>query len=288
MRRRTILITAADSTYFPLLHDLLRSVRDTPEGNILPLGVLDCGLTAAEAETCREMRTVVVEAGWDVPLANRAPVTPAFRAMTARPFLRNYFPGYSLYIWLDADTWVQDALALRQLADAADHGDIALVPEMHRSYRNFREGREEFEQVNGQAYADAFGSDTAARLIRYPLCNAGVFCMRADSPAWDIWAETLAEAAQRSINMIDQVALNVAIYDRCVREVRLPPTVNWIAHLAGPAWHIEKSALVEPDPPFETIGIVHLTLGTKWEAERTLPVVAGSSTRMRRSLRYGG
>ncbi|MGH6976466.1 MAG: hypothetical protein ACREED_05505 [Stellaceae bacterium] len=30
----------------------------------------------------------------------------------AFPFLRRYFPGYDVYLWLDGDTWVQDAEAI--------------------------------------------------------------------------------------------------------------------------------------------------------------------------------
>jgi hypothetical protein len=283
---RAILITGSDSRYFPLMRETILSVRAKPESNDVDLGVLDCGLSADEAVWCLGQGARVVEPGWDVAFGDGLTVQSSFRAMTARPHLRRYFPGYPTYLWLDADVWVQEWDALRLFFDSAHLGDIAIVPEMHRSYRNFREGRDDFETANGNAYAAAFGEDAARWLIRRPLNNAGVFAMTAESPAWGVWASTLADVAQRSANMIDQIALNAAIHLGSIREVRLPATCNWIAHLATPAWHGQRQAFVEPDPPYETIGILHLTLGTKWAPSVEVPTVGGPP--IARSLRYPG
>ncbi|MGE0769259.1 MAG: hypothetical protein AB7L90_22670 [Hyphomicrobiaceae bacterium] len=261
----TIIITGADSRYAPLMRELILSLRKFPRSAEYDLGVLDCGLDAGDQDWCRSQGASIVEPAWDVTFGPGMKPAPTFRAMTARPHLRRYFPGYEIYVWLDADVWVQDWSSIRLLREACRIGDIALVPEVHRSYRNFRDGRDEYEAANGGAYAEAFGVDTAARLIRRPLNNAGVFAIGASSPAWTIWADRLADAARRSTNMIDQIALNVAIYDNGVSEVRLPAVCNWIAHLATPAWHSGRHLFVDPDPPHDVIGILHLTLATKWE-----------------------
>jgi hypothetical protein len=273
----TLIVTGADNRYAPLMRELLQSIRSKPQSAGVDLGVLDCGLETADRDWCRAQGARLVEPGVDVRFGAGLAVAPGFRAMTARPYLRRYFPGYGTYLWLDADVWVQRWSAIELLARAAHLGDIALVPEVHRSYGNFRDGRDDFEAANGAAYAEAFGTDVAARLIRRPLNNAGVFAIAAASPAWDAWAELLADAAQRSANMIDQIALNVAIYDRGVREVRLPATCNWIAHLATPAWDEAARAFVEPDPPNEPIGILHLTLTTKWAGSIAVPLVDPAS-----------
>lgn len=281
-----IVVTGSDSRYFPLMRETILSLRAKPESSGVALGVLDCGLTSDETVWCQNQGATIVEPGWDVEFGDGLSVQPSFRAMTARPHLRRYFSGYQTYIWMDADVWVQDWRAVRLFLDAAQLGDIAIVPELHRSYRNFRDTRDDFERANGQAFADAYGEAAARRLIRYPLNNAGVFAMTCASPAWDVWASMLAEAAQRSANMVDQIALNAAIHEGRIREVRLPPTCNWIAHLATPAWHDARQVFVEPDPPFEAIGILHLTLGTKWAPSVEVPTVDGPS--IARSLRYAG
>jgi len=286
----TIIITGADSRYAPLMREMICSVRRFPQSARIDLGVLDCGLDPGDRDWCKSQGAVVVEPGWDVAFGAGLDVASSFRAMTARPHLRRYFPGYDTYLWLDADVWVQDWFAVALLCESAALGDIALVPEVHRSYRNFRDGRDDFEAANGAAYAQAFGADAAARLIRRPLNNAGVFAIAATSSAWDVWAELLDDAAQRSANMIDQIALNVAICDRGVREVRLPASCNWIAHLAAPAWDANRQCFVDPDPPHDAIGILHLTLGTKWASSVDVPVAGRGRDDpvIARSLRFPG
>ena len=284
----SILVSGSDSAYFPLLRELIASVRAQPEGAGSALGVLDCGLASSEVAWCRSQGAVVVEPGWDVTFSAGLTVAPSFRAMTARPFLRRYFPGYETYLWLDSDVWVQRWSAVALFLEAAGLGDIAIVPEVHRSYANFRDGRDDFEAANGRAYSEAYGEARAAWLIRRPLNNAGVFAMRAASPAWDVWAAALADAAQRSTNMIDQIALNAAMHDGRIREVRLPANCNWIAHLATPAWDDSRQAFVEPDPPFEPIGILHMTLATKWAPSVDVAIAGTHGRHIARSLRYPG
>jgi hypothetical protein len=291
MSRDLIIVTGGNSRYFALMSDLIRSLRDKPQGRDIAIGVLDCGLAPDERAWCEAQGARVVEPGWDVVFGDGLAPDASFRAMTARPHLRSYFPGYNLYLWLDADVWVQDWQAIELMRLGARDADIAIVPEMHRSYRNFRDGRDDFEGANGQAYADAFGAETAARLIRRPLNNAGVFAISARSTAWKVWAKSLASAATRSANMIDQIALNVAIHDLGIKEARLPATCNWIAHLATPVMDADTGLLCEPDLPFAAIGILHMTLGTKWAPSVDLAIVRNGrrthETRSR-SLRYPG
>ncbi|MEZ5857141.1 MAG: hypothetical protein R3D67_21260 [Hyphomicrobiaceae bacterium] len=281
-----IIITGGDERYFPLMQDCLTSLAASGRLNGAALGVLDCGLSAGQRLWCERLGAHIVEPIWDVHFAQGLAVADSFRAMTARPHLPRYFPGFDVYLWLDADVWVQDGTAIDLFIEAAALGDIAIVPEVHRSYANFRDGREDFETVNGMAYRQAFGDDAAERLIRRPLNNAGVFAMRSSSKAWAIWAELLADAATRSSNMIDQIALNVAIYDRGLAEVRLPARCNWISHLATPAWHPACKCLVEPDPPFEAIGIVHMTLDTKWQSHCAFAVAGRRGETINRPVRY--
>ncbi len=281
-----IVITGGDQRYFPLMQDCLNSLSATQRLDTLALGILDCGLSEDQRHWCAGLGARIVEPGWDVNFGEGAKVASSFRAMTARPHLRRYFPGFDCYLWLDADVWVQDGRAIDLFLEAASLGDIALVPEVHRSYANFRDGRDDFEMANGRAYREAFGDAVAQRLIRRPLNNAGVFAMTSGSGGWDVWADLLADAATRSSNMIDQVALNVAIYEHPLHEVRLPAHCNWIAHLARPAWDPDGQRFVEPDPPFTPLGIVHMTLDTKWQADLAFPIAGDGAQTMRRSLRY--
>jgi hypothetical protein len=144
--------------------------------------------------------------------------------------------------------------------------------------------------VNGAAYTSCFDRQTAERLVRYPLINAGVFAVAADAPHWAGWARLLGEALQRSTDMTDQIALNVLVYDRGFAHEPLPSRCNWPAHHATPAWDADRQLFVEPAMPYDPLGILHLTIYTKRLAAIDVREVSGpraGEVRMR-SLRWPG
>ena len=209
-------------------------------------------------------------------LTGRAGCREAFKALTARPFLPDYFPGHDTYLWIDADCWVQHWFAIDLFLRGARRRPIAVAPEIHRAFRHYRHAWPEFSAVNGAAFREAFGAELADRLVRYPLINAGVFAIRAGSPAWRAWAEVLDDALQRSTNMTDQIALNVAVYDRGLEAEALPSTCNWPVHHALPAWDVVRGLFVEPSLPHDPLGILHMTIYTKTVASFDIVQVGGS------------
>ena len=265
---RVIAITGGDAAYFPLLSECIGSLRAAPEGRALSLGVLDCGLTAEQRDWCRGQGAVLVEPRWDFDFPGRAGLKDGYKALTARPFLPRYFPGFDLYFWIDADCWVQQGDAIELFLAAARTGALAVAPEIHRSMRHYHHAWHEFSSINGAAFEACFDRETAERLIRYPLINAGVFALKVDAPHWAGWAELLGEALQRSANMTDQITLNVLVYDKGFACEPLPSRCNWPVHHATPAWDAERGLFVEPAMPYEPLGILHLTIYTK-----TLPTL---------------
>ena len=61
---RTIAITGGDAGYFDLMKDCIGSLRATPEGRALSLGVLDCGLTEEQRAWCRAQGATLVVPRW--------------------------------------------------------------------------------------------------------------------------------------------------------------------------------------------------------------------------------
>ena len=131
----------------------------------------------------------------------------------------------------------------RSSSRAARTGALAAAPEIHRSMRHYHHAWAEFSTINGAAYAAAFGQETADRLIRFPLINAGVFALKADAPHWQGWADLLGESLQRSADMTDQIALNVLVYDHGFACEPLPSRCNWPIHHATPAWDAGRGAV---------------------------------------------
>ena len=249
MTEKTIAITGGDAAYFHLLRECVASLRATPEGRAMALGILDCGLTEEQRGWLATQGAIFVMPDWDFDFPARAKLKDGYKALTARPFLPRYFPGFDLYLWIDADCWVQQGDALALFQRAARTGALAVAPEIHRSMRHYRHAWTEFSTINGAAYEQGFGKETAERLIRYPLINAGVFSLKAAAPHWTGWAGVLGEALQRSANMTDQIALNVLVYDHGFACEPLPSRCNWPIHHATPAWDAERRLFVEPAMP---------------------------------------
>jgi len=95
--------------------------------------------------------------------------------------------------------------------------------------------------------------------------NAGVFALRADAPHWKIWEECFREGlnATKGATICDQTALNHALWSSKLPVHPLPAICNWTCHLAIPAYDMKSGLLCEPNLPYEPIGIIHLTGGTK-------------------------
>jgi hypothetical protein len=287
---KTIAITGGDANYFDLLRDCVGSLRATEEGRAMTLGILDCGLTPEQRDWFAAQGAIFVVPEWDFDFPGRAKLKDGYKALTARPFLPRYFPGFDLYFWIDADCWVQQGDAVALFLAAARTGALAAAPEIHRSMRHYHHAWTEFSTINGAAYAAAFGRETAERLIRYPLINAGVFALRADAPHWQGWADLLGASLQRSADMTDQIALNVMVYDHGFSCEKLPSRCNWPIHHATPAWDAERGLFVEPAMPYEPLGILHMTIYTKRLAALDVREINGprAGEVRPRSLRWPG
>ena len=57
-----------------------------------------------------------------------------FKLLTERPFMKDYFPGYEKYIWMDADTEVLSSDGIVNLINACEDKELAIAPEISESY----------------------------------------------------------------------------------------------------------------------------------------------------------
>ena len=179
--------------------------------------------------------------------------------MTARPFLPRHFPGYAVYLWLDADTWIQEWSAVELLIEAATKYGFAIVPEIDRSYGTLF-GLGSAGNNAKECNELAFGPEVGAKLSSLPLLNSGVLGIHAQSPIWARWQTILTDALQRTQHkLIEQAALNLAVYQGGIGVHYLPAICNWLAVLGPPRIDRTTGRIVEPYLPHTPIGILHLT-----------------------------
>lgn len=249
-----MVVSAADDAYSWMLLDLVRSLRaaEVPDFKI---GCLDLGLGDATRETLSDLVDHIVKPGWPFKPHAVFDARPSYLARAVRPFLPTYFPGFETYIWLDADCWVQQGEALKQLALAASRGAIAVVPAVDRSYFQTPTARKWLFQ----RYRMAFDDDEAKHLMSFNYINSGVFALKGGAKHWRAWQQRFQNSLDhwRGDFLSDQAVLNALIHIDKQRAILLPAEYNWVCTLALPMWAPKLKRLVNPNFPWTQLGIVH-------------------------------
>jgi hypothetical protein len=280
-----VVASAADSRYFPLLQDAVLSVRALrPE---VAIGILDLGLGADERAWLEGRVSHVVRPQWDFDFPGRARAPEALKAELARPFLPKYFPGYRMYLWLDADAWVQDWRIVELYCNAAGRGKLAITPEIDRAYkRHYKRPKLFGMNLGWKNYRRAFGWRVADRLGRNPTVNGGVLALHAEAPHWVAWRRVLTGVLQRtSFTPAGQTALNYVVFAEHLPVNFLPAYCNWMPGDAAPAFDAERGLFVEPYAPHQVIGVMHLAGAEQKSLVFRLPRLDGGTVET--ALRYG-
>jgi hypothetical protein len=287
---RIAVVTAADSNMCHLGLDLIQSVRACAPFEF-QMVCLDVGLDPKDRDTMERSATVV-PVGWNYP----GPFPGEwFKALTARPHIPRYVPGFDLYIWLDADCWVQDGTSLRKLADAALEHPLAAASAVHRGYRQSVAASPTAPGIptalyHAYLFSQLMKPSAAEALLRKPYLNGGVVAARGQSPVWASWQRLAglfyprARAAKppswkrppdtnpdrlwkggalpAAFFHCEEVALNVAGHFEVDNPAILDARCNWLCSQAVPM--IDRQAMfVDTAWPHARIGIVHMTADTK-------------------------
>lgn len=258
---RVAIVTASNDAYLGSLNELLRSLQGFERYCPAEIYVLDVGLTPGQADALRSEGCALTRPGWDVDISPWQGVPEWFKAMTARPFLPKHIAGPDVFLWLDADIWVQDQAMLYDYVRVAQSGAFAVCLEMDRNYDNMfmRNASKEIYHDNLLKY---YGEGAANRLIHLPMMNCGAFAMRRDHPLWTLWQTTMAGAVKKHCsNFLEQTALNMATYSNNVTPHFLPARYNWMACHALPLLDDVSGSFVEPALPHDRIGLMHLACG---------------------------
>ena len=278
MLDKTIIVTCTDHNAFDLATELIASIRSAcPSG--IDIGCYDTGLQAEQSEFLRSQNVAVVKP--TSGLAGAASVTQPFAmASLARPYLKENFPGYAVYVWMDADSWVQRGEALDGLIKGAHSHGASLIKESDPTYRS------NFGRWRVKHYLRAFGSWKGGQLSLQKQINDGVFAMHAAAPHWELWRRHFQQALDRTgeANPYDQLAMNAMHYLDSPPTCLLPATFNWICNLSNPVWDDDRGCFCSPSRDHEPIQVVHLAGSLKRSGIRI------SSTRGRTlfgPLRFG-
>lgn len=249
MTHSVAIVTAADDAYFPLLSDLLASIKDQKYGDIF---VLDLGLEEKQIATLERAYP-----GIAVTSISDDREKLAFKAKMYKCLLPDILPGYQTYIWIDADIWFQDVTAIADFVSRDERQEISIVPQDHPSYLH----HEKALLWRRSRYRAMFGPELAEIMIQKPVLNSGFWAIDSDSDLWDRWRRVLADKISTCPpkRVSDQAALNYLVWIEGVTYKPLSPLNNWMSHLAVPKWHPRRQYLGTPDEKKEVIRAIHLT-----------------------------
>jgi glycosyltransferase involved in cell wall biosynthesis len=270
---KTIIITASDAKFFQLVKGTILSIRQKQPDQNIAIGFLDLGCQPEQLEWLKNQVNFITQPDWnfDFPRQNEAPTY--LKGSFARPFLRQYFPDFDVYIWIDADAWIQKWDAIELFIAGAVKGKLTIVHELDRNYHMPYGDLPRYYQFVYNNYLNTFGEEVARKLHTYPMINSGVLGLHKDAPHWQVWETSLKKALQQNTNlmngqlhikyllhMVDQMSLNFSVYEQELFKQTeiLPVWCNWLTIYGLPLWDEEKSCFVEPYLPNVPIGIVHL------------------------------
>jgi lipopolysaccharide biosynthesis glycosyltransferase len=258
---KRIIITGSDEKFYPFLEELIDSLFQWDEPLSDAIGVLDLGLSQESLQKLKSRSIRTVSPDWDrTSRKDLIEGKPHLRALTARPFLPKYFPGYDLYLWIDADAWVQNRFAVDWLFQSAASGSMGLVPQTDRAYVHSRP----LLNWRKQRLQNFYRSEGVGLFEINTYFNAGVYALRHDAPHWESWARYFqAGLRKNTATFCDQTALNFAIWKDRLPVHPLPALCNWCCHLQLPSINLKTKQLCEPFIPHKELGILHMTAETK-------------------------
>lgn len=262
-----IVVTAADEAYEDMLFGLVESLLPHLGKLKLSIGCLDLGLTPQARARLATLPVTIATPSWPFRPHARFDATPKYLSRATRPFLPDLFPGFETYVWMDADTWLQQADGLKWLIGASAYADLVGVPTVHRTY-TFRP--KDLSWLLGR-YEMAFGKETAKRLMQQPYLNSGVFAVPGRSHFWNLFATRFQNALENWEGdfLSDQAVINAVAQLDGLRCEKLPAQANWICHLSLPVWDAARQVFCVPAMPFEPLMILHNTFTTK-DKSRTI------------------
>ena len=280
MTKRITFVSSADANYYPMLREWIHSIRRFEQSKDMDICILDAGLTEEQAEKIKPLVTQIIKPDWPRKIpSHRIKGREYYKACVCRPFLPEIFKGYDLYIWMDADTWLQDWRAVDLLIRGAERSDFAIAPQTNRAYGKamrlkwlgaFPWKARSFYYSNARK---AFNGKIARRLFPFATLNAGVFSMSGNAPHWKAWQDKLIKALDKGkVFTAEQLTLGMLVYlDKMSAEL-LPAYCNWLCE-HKPIWDEKNKIFVEPYLPHETVGIVHLSGLNEMRVNRSITTI---------------
>ena len=263
--KKNVIISLADANYFELLDELVNSIKRFKESENIAICILDAGLQESQKTKLSTKVDEIKKADWDIEVpAFKVKGKEWLKSQVSRAFLKNYFPGYSKYMWIDADAWVNSWEAIDLYLKGCENNKLSIATSADRAYGRVLRAEwvfGSFAKIKSQNYkhakASGFSEKIAREVALKPHLNIGVFALEANAKHWETWQSNLKKAlSSGKIWGSEQIAMNITIYSNNLPVEILPAYCNWTL-IDGMKYDKVKKTFVEPYLPNHEIGIIH-------------------------------
>jgi len=268
--KKNVIVSLADANYFPLLKELVNSIKRFEQSKNLAICILDAGLTKEQKEDLLNQVDEIKSAEWDIKVPDyKVKGKEWLKSQVSRAFLPKYFPNYEKYLWIDCDAWVNDLNSVELYLKACDNGKLGITQTIGPGYKitskvNWLFGK--IAIIKSQNFKHAvkskIGYEKARKLAFAPHINIGVFSLEKNSKGWEIWQNNLSKTLKAgNIFGSEGLAINMSVYIDDLETEFLPLNCNWITSNLLPKYDQQNQSFVEPYLPNYKIGIMHLAAG---------------------------
>jgi len=268
--KKNVIVSLADANYFPLLEELVDSIKRFKESEKVAICILDAGLTEEQKKRLSKKVDEIKLAEWDIKVPeNKVKGREWLKSQVSRAFLPKYFPSFEKYLWIDCDAWVNDWNCIELYFKACNNGKLGITQTLGPGYKITSKVSWLFGKlaiIKSQNFKHAIKSkisyEKARKLAFAPHINIGVFSLEKDSKGWSSWQNNLTKTLKAgNIFGSEGLAINMSVYIDDLDTEFLPLNCNWITSNLLPKYDLDKNTFVEPYLPNYKIGIMHLAAG---------------------------
>ena len=199
--KKNVIVSLADSNYFPLLLELVESIQRFKESENVAICILDAGLTSDQKDLLTNKVDEIKSAEWDIQVPGyKVRGKEWLKSQVSRAFLPSYFPNYEKYLWIDCDAWVNDWSCVDLYFKACENGKLGITQTIGPGYKITSKVNWVFGKlaiIKSQNFKHAvkskIGYDKARKLAFAPHINIGVFSLEKNSKGWISWQKNLEE-----------------------------------------------------------------------------------------------
>jgi lipopolysaccharide biosynthesis glycosyltransferase len=266
MKKDKIIVSSADSKYFFLLKELFLSLDRSGILTDYQFSILDTGLTKEQKIFFLDNSVIIKEAIWNTSVPKfKILGRENLKTQVARAYLPNYFENYKLYIWLDADMWLNDIESFYFYEKGALNDKLTIVPQSDRAYVKNANVEwlfgfpKKIKTINYKNISKSISKSLGRKYAFHSTLNAGAFAINDNINIWKCFQKNIKLAAKKGrIFGTDQVALALSIYEDGLPSEFLPSYCNWMCEFKTPKFDNKKNQFVEPYIPNNPIALVHL------------------------------